>query len=87
MDPPLWDSIPANRRKKYPGKHDTYIFGQGSADGTACIGCAWQTYSLLVGAEAVDNHDDARGFPHHCEEWIIRNGICPCGLDWNEEGV
>lgn len=76
MDRKLWESIPSVRHAKYPGLHDTYIFGQSSVDGTACIGCQWQTYQILSGADAVRVHDEDCGTVHDCSQWVS----CPCGV-------
>lgn len=82
-DQKLWDSIPSVRAKKHPGKHDTYVFGQSSADGTACIGCSWQTHRVLTGPDAITQHDRDMGLTHDHETWVplasgAEQGNCPC---------
>ena len=61
-----------------PGKHKTYIFGQSSADGTACVGCQWQTPTLLFGPAAVQAHDAEMGLQHDHSRWIPDQRVCPC---------
>lgn len=83
-DQQLWDSIPSVRAQKYPGRHETYIFGQSSVDGTACIGCAWQTSAILTGGKAVSRHDRDMGLTHDHDAWVPLQrgphaGTCPCG--------
>ncbi|WP_148209189.1 hypothetical protein [Rhodococcus erythropolis] len=75
--PPLL--TPNQIRDANPGKHETFIFGQQRADGTACVGCSWQTYEVLDTIRAVAEHDDAKGLVHDHAVWITKNGICPCG--------
>lgn len=75
--PPLL--TPNQIRDANPGKHETFIFGQQRADGTACVGCSWQTYEVLDTIHAVAEHDDAKGLVHDHAVWITKNGICPCG--------
>ena len=70
MDQKLWMSIPANRRKAFPGKHDIYIFGQSSADGTACIGCSWQTHDTLFGDEAKAVHNKQMMLDLTDDDWV-----------------
>ncbi|WP_314191964.1 hypothetical protein [uncultured Arthrobacter sp.] len=83
-DQKLWDSIPSVRAQKHRGKHQTYVYGQSSADGTACIGCAWQTSEILTGATAVARHDADQGLAHNHDVWVAIEhgqdaGRCPCG--------
>lgn len=82
-DQMLWDSIPAVRAQKHPGKHQIYTFGQSSADGMACIGCRWQVAELLSGPDAVTRHDRDMGLPHDHSAWVPlehgpHTGTCPC---------
>jgi hypothetical protein len=83
-DQKLWDSIPSNRAMKHRGKHETYVFGQSSADGTACIGCSWETSRVLTGAAAVEAHDADKRLTHDHDAWVpiergTEAGRCPCG--------
>ncbi len=75
--PPLL--TPNQIRDANPGKHQTYIYGQQSADGTACIGCNWETRNILPVSEAVMAHDSAKNWTHDHSVWIAKNGKCPCG--------
>jgi hypothetical protein len=82
-DQKLWDSIPSVRAKRHRGKHETYVFGQQSADGTACIGCSWQTHRVLTGPDAVAQHDRDMGLAHDHDTWVplesgAQQGACPC---------
>lgn len=70
---------PDQIRRANPGKHQTFIFGQQRADGTACVGCDWQTYEILDTKHAVAEHDDAKGLVHDHSQWIPEKGDCPCG--------
>lgn len=76
-----WWTSPADKAKANPGKHETFVFGQQAADGTACIGCDWQTYDVLDSANAVKAHDDYTGLVHDCSKWLVSQytGLCPCG--------
>lgn len=79
----LWDAIPANRAKAFPGKHETYIFGQQRADGTACVGCSWQSSQVFGSSEqAIKAHDTDLGIEHDHSLWIpgLRGNeqTCPC---------
>lgn len=79
-DQKLWESIPSVKAQLHPGKHDIYIYGQSSADGTACIGCKWQTHELLEEKLAVSMHDQDMGLDHDHSAWIQKSGgKCPCG--------
>lgn len=92
MDERLWNSIPSVRAERYPGKHDTYVYGQSSADGTACIGCSWQTSQILSGPAAVAEHDHAMKTEHQHQDWVplehgLFIGTCPCGHTSAERSV
>lgn len=75
--PPLL--APYQIRKLHPGKHQTYIYGQQRADGTACVGCGWETHDVYSTKDAVQVHDSHHGKPHDHSIWIHKNGKCPCG--------
>ena len=83
-DQKLWESIPSVQAQLHPGKHKTYVFGQSSVDGTACVGCHWQTSKVLFGPAAVTAHDGVTGgselsTKHDCSVWLWEKGACPCG--------
>ena len=83
-DQKLWNSIPSVRAMKHRSKHETYVFGQSSADGTARIGCSWKTNRVLTGAAAVGAHDATEGLTHDHDAWVpVERGPeadrCPCG--------
>lgn len=83
-DQRLWDSIPAFRTQKHRGMHEIYVCGQSSADGTACIGCAWQTHGAMTGAAAVEKHEKDMNLVHDHDVWVPNEhgpnaGRCPCG--------
>ncbi len=83
-DQKLWDSIPSVRAQKYRGKHETYVYGQSSADGTACIGCAWQIPGAVTGPTAIAQHDKDMRLLHDHDVWVPiergpEAGLCPCG--------
>lgn len=79
-DKALWESIPSVRTQLYPGKHDLYIYGQGSADGMACIKCNWQVSEIFLKIDAIIIHDTQMGLEHDCLKWIPnRDNQCPCG--------
>lgn len=49
---------PRDRRERFPGKHEVYVYGQASADGMACIGCDWQASGMVGPVPAgVEWHD------------------------------
>ena len=70
---------PSDIRKANPGKHQTYVYGQQSADGTACVGCGWETHQVLSPADAVAEHDASWGWVHDHAEWVPEGSACPCG--------
>lgn len=89
-DQALWDSIPSVRAQKNRGKHETYVFGQSSADGTACTGCSWQASRVLSRPISVAQHDRDMGLAHDHGSWVPlehgpMRGTCPCQNESKEQ--
>lgn len=67
-------TLPELWRHENPGKHELGIYGQSSADGWFCKGCAWQSSNIAMSENSARAEHDAflKRLVHQHDDWMIR---------------